>query len=220
MTPLVSLHNVSVAYNGVPALHDVNLTVYQNDFVAIAGPNGGGKSSLVKAVIGIVPFSGSIDFHGDIAPCNGSIGYLPQINNFDTSFPISVEEVVISGLQSKHKLFGRISKKDRSAALALLDKTNIKHLAHKQISQLSGGELQRVLLCRALISNPQLLILDEPANFVDDSFETTLYNILGALNNSMTIIMVSHEIEAVSGLVNRIVHIDKTILKIDELRRQ
>ena len=216
MIPIISLHDVSVTYNGFTAIYDINLTVFQNDFIAIAGPNGGGKSSFVKAVAGIVPFSGSIDFHTGVSPSNGLIGYLPQINNFDTSFPISVEEVVVSGLQSKHKIFGRISKKDRTAALSLLEETNIKHLAHKQISQLSGGEIQRTLLCRALISNPQLLILDEPANFVDDNFEKILYDLLRRLNNSMTIIMVSHELDMVSGLVNRIIHIDKTILKIDE----
>lgn len=216
MTPLVTLQNVSVSYNGVIALHDVNLTVYQNDFIAVAGPNGGGKSSLVKALVGAVPFAGRIEFHDGISTANGSVGYLPQINNFDTSFPISVEEVVVSGLQSKHKIFGRISKKERAAAHALLEQTGIKHLAHKQIAQLSGGELQRVLLCRALISEPRLLILDEPANFVDDNFETTLYNILARLNNSMTIIMVTHELDSISKFVNRVVHIDKTLVEAAE----
>lgn len=217
MNPLVSLHNVSVTYGDVAALRDATLTVYDKDFVVVVGPNGGGKSSLIKAIIGIVPYCGAIEFHGGIAPSDGSIGYLPQINNFDRSFPISVEEVVVSGLQSKRKIFGPITKKDKASAKALLEMTGIINLANKQIAQLSGGELQRVLLCRALISEPQLLILDEPANFVDDNFESTLYEILSHLNSKMTIIMVSHEPDSVTKYANRIVHVDKTIVSVENI---
>ena len=189
---LVSLHNVSVSYEGIPALRNVTLDLFSDDFTGIIGPNGGGKTTLVKAILGMVPYSGRIEFADGISIHDGTIGYLPQQNNFDRQFPISVAEVVYSGLQSRKRLVFRIS-------------------SGKPIGAISGGEMQRALLCRALISDPKLLILDEPTNFVDNKFEKELYEILASLNDRMAIVMVSHDLGTITSYVKSIVCVNRTV---------
>ena len=164
---LVSLHNVSVSYEGIPALRNVTLDLFSDDFTGIIGPNGGGKTTLVKAILGMVPYSGRIEFADGISIHDGTIGYLPQQNNFDRQFPISVAEVVYSGLQSRKRLVFRISSDERKKADELMVMAGIAPLSRKPIGAISGGEMQRALLCRALISDPKLLILDEPMNGLD-----------------------------------------------------
>ena len=150
-----------------------------------------------------------------IAPAlyNGSrrlIGYLPQQVTFDREFPISVLEVVLSGLQSEKSFARRYTKADTTKAMELLESMNIASIADKLIGEISGGQMQRTLLCRAIISEPKLLILDEPANFVDSRFESELYNILKELNKRMAIVMVSHNINAISSAVKSIVCVNRT----------
>ena len=169
---IIKIEHLSVDYDGRAALEDVNISFFEDDFVGIIGPNGGGKSTLVKSILGLVPYSGSISFAGKIAGRH-SIGYMPQQNQFDKSFPISVAELVLSGLQSGKGL-RRYSREDKTKVQATLELLGISHLSDKQIGELSGGELQRALLGRAIISEPALLILDEPANFVDNRFEHEL----------------------------------------------
>lgn len=203
---LVSLKNVSVSYEDHNVLSGVELGIYEDDFLGIIGPNGGGKTTLVKAVLGAVPFSGTITYSEDLCDNNiRRIGYLPQANSFDRKFPISVREVVMSGLQSRKRLFNRYKKADRQKAEMLIDMVGIRDIADKPIGETSGGQMQRVLLCRALISEPKLLILDEPANFVDNMFEAELYDILKSLNERMAIVMVSHDIGTITTVVKNIV---------------
>ena len=153
--PIIRLRNVGVSYEQTLALEGVNLDIFEDDFVGIIGPNGGGKSSLVKAIMGLAKYSGEIDF----APVlrhkrHLKIGYMPQVSQFDTRFPISIEEVVLSGLQSEKGFFGRYTKEDRVRAEALLEQMGISDIASRPIGEVSGGQLQRALLCRAIIAEP------------------------------------------------------------------
>ena len=210
---LISLKDVSVGYDDRQKVLDhVNLDILPNDFIGVIGPNGGGKTTLVKTILKALPYSGEVQY----SPVIGSdgyraIGYLPQVSDIDKSFPISVCEVVLSGLQARKRLFGRYSAADKAKALQLLDLCGIEAIARRPIGELSGGQLQRTLLCRALISDPKVLILDEPANFVDNKFEKELYAILRQLNDRMAIIMVSHDLGTITSHVKSIVCVNRHV---------
>lgn len=208
---LVSLSNISVSYGTECVLRNINLNIYANDFLGVIGPNGGGKTTLVKTIIGAVPYSGKVSYSSAIRSRQGAIGYLPQQNGFDRSFPVSVTDVVMSGLQGGKGIFGRYRRADKEKALRLLTSVGMERIADKAIGDISGGQMQRALLCRALISDPMLLILDEPANFVDNDFERELYEILKHLNSSMAIIMVSHDLGTISSVVKNIVCVNRTV---------
>ena len=202
----IAIRNLKVRYDSVTALEHVNLDIYANDFIGIIGPNGGGKSTLVKAIMGVLPYSGTIEYSPSI--CRSSkphIGYLPQVSSFDKSFPISVGEVILSGLQSERGMFRRYGKEDRMRVDELLELVSLNELKHRPIGELSGGQQQRVMLCRAIASRPKILMLDEPTNFVDNRFENELYNILHHLSERMAIVMVSHDLGTISSVVHTIV---------------
>ncbi len=213
ITPLVTLRKVSAAYDGSEVLSGVDLDIYSDDFIGVIGPNGGGKTTLVKVILGTLPYSGKVDY-ADSLIVNGirRIGYLPQQNVFDRSFPISVSEVVVSGLQAEKK---RYTKDDFAHAHKLLGMTGIGDLAKRPIGEISGGQMQRALLCRALISEPRLLILDEPATYVDNRFEGELYEILQQLNDRMAIMMVSHDLGTITSVVKSIVCVNRTVHRHD-----
>lgn len=212
MNGLVKLENVTVCYDNTVALENANLEIYNDDFIGIIGPNGGGKTSLVRSILGFVPYSGKIHL-SDALYSHGKrlIGYLPQQSGFDKQFPISVAEVVMSGLQSEKGFFGRYSAEDRKRAAQLLDYAGIADVANHQIGEISGGQLQRALLCRAIIMEPKLLILDEPTSFVDNRFENFLYNMLRELNKRMAIVMVSHDVGTITSVVKSIVCVNKSV---------
>lgn len=214
--PIIRLRDVGVGYEGVVALEHVTLDIFSNDFVGIIGPNGGGKSSLVKAIMGITPHTGDIDFDQSIMHGGKPhIGYMPQITTFDKAFPISVEEVVMSGLQREHGMLRRYTNEDRKRVKEILELTSLNDLSKRAIGELSGGQQQRVLLCRAIISNPKVLILDEPTNFVDNRFENELYNLLHHLSERMAIVMVSHDIGTISSVVRSIVCVNRHVHRHD-----
>ena len=213
---IISIRNLKAGYDGVIALEHVNIDIYADDFIGIIGPNGGGKSTLVKAIMGVIPYSGTIDYSSSI--CRGGkphIGYLPQVSSFDKSFPISVSEVVLSGLQSKRGFFGRYTKEDKMRVDELLEMVSLSDLRGRAIGDLSGGQLQRVMLCRAIASKPKLLVLDEPTNFVDNRFENELYNILHHLSEQMAIVMVSHDLGTISSVVRSIVCVNRHVHRHD-----
>lgn len=208
---LIYISRLHVCYDSLVAVSDASLDISEDDFIGVIGPNGGGKTSLIKAVLGLVPYSGKITYGEAIRGRPGSIGYLPQKNNFDLSFPITVQEIILSGFQEKGRIAGRFSKSQRAKMEELLELTGINNLRNRPVNCLSGGELQRALLCRALVSDPKLLILDEPANFVDNKFERELYEILRLLNDRMSIIMVSHDLGTITPYVKSVVCVNKTV---------
>lgn len=209
---ILEIKDLSVSYGDYKALTNVNFQLYADDFIGVIGPNGGGKTTLIKSILGALPYSGEIVFSPDVYSDGvHKIGYLPQQENFDRSFPLSITDVILSGLQSSKGIFGRYTKADKQKTIELTEMTGIRHIANKSVGQVSGGELQRALLCRAIISEPKLLILDEPANFVDNKFEKELYQTLKVLNQKMAIIMVSHDLGTITSVVKNIVCVNRTV---------
>lgn len=207
---------MGVNYEQSIALEDVNLDIFEDDFIGIIGPNGGGKTSLVKAIMGVVPHSGEIEFAPAVRRKNHlKIGYMPQVSQFDTRFPISIEEVVLSGLQSEKGFFGRYTHADRQRATELLKQMGIDQIASRPIGEVSGGQLQRALLCRAIIAEPKLLILDEPTNFVDNNFEREFYALVKQLHERMAVMIVSHDVGTITSLVNAIICVNRHVHRHD-----
>lgn len=213
---IISVRDLGVRYDNNIALEHVNLDIYADDFLGVIGPNGGGKSTLVKAIMGIIPHSGHIEY-SEVLIRGGKphIGYMPQISSFDKAFPISVIEVVMSGLQRERGLLRRYGKEERRRALEALEQASLSELENRAIGELSGGQLQRVMLCRAIVSEPRLLVLDEPTNFVDNRFENELYNLLHHLSEKMAIVMVSHDVGTISSVVRNIVCVNRHVHRHD-----
>ncbi|MFP4366217.1 MAG: metal ABC transporter ATP-binding protein [Bacteroidales bacterium] len=213
MGKILEIDNVSAGYSDDIVLQNINMTINDNDFIGIIGPNGGGKTTLLRLILGIIrPYKGTVRFFDHDQKGHGrSIGYLPQITQTDPQFPISVIDVVLSGLMSKEGIFSRYSGKQKKHAESLLERLGISNLKNKNIGELSGGQLQRVYLCRAIISSPRLLMLDEPNTFVDAKFETDFYGILKQLNKEMAIIVVSHDVGTISWYVKTIACVNRNL---------
>jgi len=198
---LVELKNITASYANAPVLKNVSLSVSPDDFTGIIGPNGGGKTTLLKIILGLMkPTSGevlrSIGRH--------DIGYLPQVSHFDDQFPITVTNVVLSGLTKGFDLKPKKNPEAVRKVEEILDSVGISALKNRAIGELSGGELQRTMLARAIISSPKLLILDEPNTYVDNRFEQELYRILVELNKKMAILLVSHDLGIISPYIKSI----------------
>jgi len=214
MKKLIELRNISAGYNGEMIIDKVNLDINEKDFIGIIGPNGGGKTTLLKVILGLLkPRSGKISyfFGNSNIEFRKHMGYLPQHISFDSDFPISVKEVVLSGLISGKNMFKRMSRKDHQKAEAIIEKNGLKKFAGTPVGELSGGQMQRVFLSRAMISSPQLLILDEPDTFVDNRFEHELYSTLKELNEELAILLVSHDVGTISTYVKTIACVNKTL---------
>jgi zinc transport system ATP-binding protein len=220
MSSVLELENVNVAYGGVSALEDVSLRVEHGDFVGLVGPNGSGKSTLIKAVFGLVPFSGVIKIFGE--PLNKAvklklysrIGYIPQhIFAQAQSFPATVFEVTLTGKVAQKTLFEGFKKDDYQKAANALTLVGMYELKDRRIGELSGGQLQRVFIARAIVNDPELLILDEPTSGVDTFSQAQFYSILEELNKKrkITIILATHDIAAISKLSNKIACINKKL---------
>uniref|UniRef100_UPI004056C7DC metal ABC transporter ATP-binding protein n=1 Tax=Alistipes sp. TaxID=1872444 RepID=UPI004056C7DC len=210
---LVSIRNLSVFYDDYCALEGVNLEINEDDFLGIIGPNGGGKTTLIRALLGALPHSGEVVYSPKL--CQKSrkplIGYMPQRSRFDPTFPISIHEVVLSGLQPLKGLGSHYTRAEKARATELIALAGISEVAHRPVGEVSGGQLQRALLCRSIIAEPKLLILDEPTNFVDNRFENELYSLLQELNKEMAIVMVSHDLGTISSVVKEIVCVNHTV---------
>lgn len=202
----IELKDISLIYNHGAVLDHFNLTIYTHDFVGIVGPNGSGKTSLLKIILGLLsPTSGSICYYQNGTPVSGiRMGYLPQYNLIDKKFPISVYEVVLSGLNREKSLFRRFTPHHHEMAHQTIREMGLEGMEQREIGVLSGGELQRTLLARAIVSNPEVLVLDEPNTYMDRNFENKLYELLGNIREKHTIILVSHNLNEVEHLANRI----------------
>jgi len=208
MDTLINIRNITVGYDRIPVLEDVNLAVSENDFLGVIGPNGGGKTSLLKAILGLLkPFKGNIEFSKEMSGKKKPIGYLPQVKHIDRKFPITVNDVVKSGSMMRNQGSEKVKLSEKLERL--LVEAGIVDIRDKAIGELSGGQMQRVFLCRALLSNPKVLILDEPDTFVDNRFEGELYEKLRTLNERMAIILVSHDVGTISSYVKTIACVNR-----------
>ncbi|MCF8231388.1 MAG: ABC transporter ATP-binding protein [Bacteroidales bacterium] len=208
-TKLIDIEHVYAGYDNTMVLKDVNLEIYDKDFIGVIGPNGGGKTTLLKLMLGLLkPSRGKIHRYTSIS---SGIGYLPQYSEIDRKFPITVRNVVLSGAITGKKFLFKHSRKQKQRADELMQQMGIAYLKNKPIGELSGGQLQRAFLCRALVSDPSLLILDEPNTFVDNAFEGELYEILRELNRYMAIVMVSHDVGIISPYVKTIACVNETL---------
>ena len=206
--PLIEIKNMDVAYQKKLVLSKVSLSVFDRDFIGIIGPNGGGKTSLLKAILGLIkPVSGSVK----LSLNRSEIGYLPQGHQVDASFPITVKEVIASGLEHGLKM-GMGSRRSRQLKVnQALETVGLEALHSRPIGELSGGEFQRTMLARAIISSPRLLVLDEPDTHVDNLFETELYALLKDLNKDVTILLVSHDIGIISPYIKTIACVNRDL---------
>jgi zinc transport system ATP-binding protein len=204
--PVIEINNVWVSYDTQSVLEDINLTVNESDFIGLIGPNGGGKTTLLKALLGLLePNRGTIHIMGkSVAEGRCHIGYVPQYIEFDRQFPIRVWEVVQMGLLGCRKPFTRLSAAEREVIDYALEQVDMADLSQRSIGELSGGQRQRVYIARALTSNPQILLLDEPTANVDPQVSGNIYDLLQRINQTVTIVMVSHDMNAVSSYVKTI----------------
>ena len=202
MNKILELKDITAGYDHQPVLQHVNFEINEGDFIGIIGPNGGGKTTLLKVILGLLkPFSGEIIYY---TSKQNLFGYLPQSNRFDQRFPINVTEVVLSGLMSEKGLYSSYTRAEKHKAWELLDKYGMGNYKKAPIGDLSGGQMQRVFLCRAIIASPRILILDEPTTYVDSSFEKEFYAILQDLGKSLSIVMVSHDLGTICSYVKTI----------------
>lgn len=212
--PVIELRDVGFSYGAAPVLEAVELTVEAGEFLGIVGPNAGGKSTLLKLVLGLLePQRGDIRVLG-CPPRDASrhLGYVAQYPRFSRDFPITVEQAVLMGRLGTGSWLGRYSRADREAAWQAMVEVEAEDLAPRQIGSLSGGQLQRTLLARALVSAPRVLILDEPTANIDQRLESEIFDLLGRLNDRMTILVVSHDIAFISSYVRRVACINRTLV--------
>jgi zinc transport system ATP-binding protein len=210
---IVRLQNIRVSYGSVLVLEDVTLSIFQHDFLGIIGPNGGGKSTLLKVLLGLVkPDSGTISVFGKTpAQARSRIGYVSQRPVFDHDFPASVSDVVMMGRYSRAGLLRRYNRKDKAAVEKALVRVEMEDYRNKQIGRLSGGQQQRVFVARALVAEPDLLLLDEPTASIDPTMQAEFYDLLAELKQSLTIVMVSHDIGAISVYVDKIACLNRQL---------
>ncbi len=198
--PIVEIKNVSFAYSGQPVLQDVSLDIQLGDFIALIGPNGGGKTTLLKLILGLLkPNRGTIKVMGEATQkASHHIGYVPQNVNINQNFPITAMDVVMMGKLEPGRRWKRPTASDRRDAMATIDRMEMAPLASRKIAELSGGQRQRIFIARALVTKPQLLLLDEPTASIDTKGQTDFYKLLKELNKDITILVVSHDLLVIS----------------------
>ena len=206
---LINIKNLFFKYQKTEVLENVNLTIKDDDFLAIIGPNGGGKSTLLKLILGLLPLqSGTIEKNIE----NNQVGYVPQNTNLNIDFPITALEVVLMGhISSKKRLFG-YSKDEISCAIESLNQVGMKDFANKKIGDLSGGQRQRVFIARALCSNPKIMLLDEPTASIDVQGQQEIYELLRELNKTICIVVVSHDLSILLNYAKNVAHVNRGLV--------
>jgi zinc transport system ATP-binding protein len=231
---VINIKNLDFFYDKELILQNINLDVYKKDFLAIIGPNGGGKSTLLKLILGLeTSKNGSIKvFNQNLDKTISSIGYVPQNTNINIDFPIKVIEVVMmghievseQGLGTREQWWKKIfkvgyDKSEIACALGALKQVGMEEFAYKKIGLLSGGQRQRVMIARALCANPKILLLDEPTANIDASGQKQIYDLLKQLNEFITVVVVSHDISVILQYANKVAHINKTLTYHDILNK-
>ena len=206
---LINISNLFYKYHKTDVLENINLSIKDDDFLAIIGPNGGGKSTLLKLILGLLtPINGKIDKKIK----NSLIGYVPQNTNLNIDFPITALEIVLMGhIVSKKRIFG-YSKEDIACAMESLKKVSMEKFANSKIGDLSGGQRQRVFIARALCSNPKIMLLDEPTASIDVKGQREIYELLKELNKFICIVVVSHDISVLLNYAKNVAHINKNLV--------
>lgn len=211
--PALSIENLSFFYENFPTLENVNVKIESGEFVGIFGPNGGGKTTLLKLILGLMtPKQGKVLLFG-LPPEEGRqwIGYVPQSIHFDRDFPISVEEVVMMGALRKMSWLGRYPSEVKLKARTALEKVGLAHKAKASFGTLSGGEAQRALIARAIIDEPRMLILDEPTANIDVKGQQSVHELLLQLNKTMTILMVTHDLQTIVDKVGKLLCVQRNV---------
>ena len=210
---IVKIKNVCFAYNGHTVLEGVSLDIRQGDFIAMIGPNGGGKTTLLKLILGLLkPAKGSIRVLGDTTEkASHHIGYVPQDVHINRSFPITAMDIVLMGKLEPERRWTKNSAQDRQEALNALKQMEIEAFANRKIGELSGGQRQRVFIARALVSQPKLLLLDEPTASIDAKGQAEFYRLLKTLNKDIPILVVSHDLVAISTYVKSVACVNKRL---------
>jgi zinc transport system ATP-binding protein len=218
MRPFVELEDVDVDFGAGPVLERINLTVEAGDFLGLIGPNGSGKTTLLRVILGLLPPTrGTVRLFGHPPAAFrqwGRLGYVPQRATLDRSLPVTVREVVATGLLPSLGLFGRLSASARERITEVLNQVGMAAQAGARIGVLSIGQQQRVLIARALVSKPELLILDEPTGGVDPEAQTSFYALLHHLNRErdVTLILVSHDIGVVAKEVTKLACLNRRLV--------
>jgi zinc transport system ATP-binding protein len=213
---VIKLENVSFAYQNQPILEGVNFSIKDGEFIGIFGPNGGGKTTLLKLLMGFLkPASGTVQIMGKPPrEVQSQIAYVPQTLRFDKQFPITVWEVILSGRLAHLPWHGRYCTEDEARAEKMMQKMGLSHLCNQAFGSLSGGQSQRTLIARALVSDPQILLLDEPTASVDAQAENEIYKIFEDLKGHITILMVTHHLRTAIHQVERVLCVNKTIISL------
>jgi len=210
---IIEIQNLNFSYNSQPVLRDANLTVNQGDFVAMIGPNGGGKTTLLKLMLGLLNAdSGAVRiFNKPPQDVSHRIGYVPQDVHINKNFPVSALDVVLMGTLKPGRGWSRHSQQDRLAAINALEQVEMKKFRDHRIGELSGGQKQRVFVARALVTDPELLFLDEPTASIDTKGQNEFYALLKELNKTITIIIVSHDLMVISGTIKSVICVNQSL---------
>ncbi|MGD8781243.1 MAG: metal ABC transporter ATP-binding protein [Ignavibacteria bacterium] len=220
MNPLIKIENLSFSYGKEEILQNINFIVEERDYIGMIGPNGGGKTTLLKLIVGLLkPGTGKITINNGPVFNKNLIGYIPQFGSMEENFPIKVRDTVAMGICGAKSYLPWFNKNDQIKIEKAMDHVSINNLAGVSFNELSGGQKQRVLIARALVSDPQILLLDEPTSSVDNSSEMDIYELLKNLNRDKTIILASHDLGFISSYVNKVACINKNLVvhKIDEV---
>lgn len=213
MKEIIRLEGISASYDGKKVLDNVTLSIFNKDFLAIIGPNGGGKTTLVKVILGLKkPDCGKISFYNNGMPADKiEIGYLPQYTSIDKKFPISVFDVVLSGLNAKKPFMRPFTKEQKKQVYDTIERMELSDFTDCTIGALSGGQIQRVLLARAIVSKPDVIILDEPNTYVYTRFKEQMYQMLETANKECAVVVVSHDIAEILHYTKNIACVNRTM---------
>jgi zinc transport system ATP-binding protein len=209
--PLIEARHVTFGYGREKVVEDVSLEIRPRDFLAIIGPNGGGKTTLVKILLGLLrPWSGEVVWTPPVRP--GRMGYVPQFSTFDKDFPLRVQDVVLMGRLGRRSLLRPYTRQDRVDVERVLERLGLTQLAGEHVREISGGQLQRVLIARAVVAEPEILFLDEPTASIDAESRGTLTGLLEELNRRIPVVVITHDVTGLAHLVRRIACVNRRLV--------